>query len=155
MDRKRYVAKEYATIMFIMLNIIVFIIFFGSLGVKTVIEVFQEFRVITKFFIAIIFIVSEIFIFLAMMVVIEDKITEFESLKYVCKNLSHNYLKEIQVKQYEDGEYIFNSSFENPKIMAKLNLQNNVMIFIKNSKDKEDFYEEVTPSRFVKFYTIN
>lgn len=154
MDRKK-VAKEYATIMFFMLNLIVFIIFFGSLGIKAVIDVFQEFRVITKFFITVIFIISEIFVFLAMMIVIEDKITEFESLKYVCKNLSHNYLKEIRLKQNENEEYILDRPVEDPQMMAKLNLQNNVMIFIKNSDDVEEFYEEMTPTRFIKFYTIS
>lgn len=154
MDRKK-VAKEYAAIMLILLNLIGFIIFFGSLGIKTVIEVFQEFRIITKFFITVIFIISEIFVFLAMMIVIEDKITEFESLKYVCKNLSHNYLKEIQLKKYEDEEYTHDILVEDPQMMAKLNLQNNVMIFIKNSDDVEEFYEEMTPARFIKFYTIS
>lgn len=154
MDRKK-VAKEYATIMFFMLNLIVFIIFFGSLGIKAVIDVFQEFRVITKFFITVIFITSEIFVFLAIMIVVEDKITEFESLKYVCKNLSHNYLKEIQLKKYEDEEYTHDILVEDPQMMAKLNFQNNVMIFIKNSDDVEEFYEEMTPARFIKFYTIS
>ena len=154
MDRKK-VAKEYATIMFFMLNLIVFIIFFGSLGIKAVIDVFQEFRVITKFFITVIFITSEIFVFFAIMIVVEDKITEFESLKYVCKNLSHNYLKEIQLKKYEDEEYTHDTIVEDPQMMAKLNFQNNVMIFIKNSDDVEEFYEEMTPARFIKFYTIS